>query len=79
MAMLGLHPNGAASKAKSSHLNVTFGPEQPDYSQIPMAAGGAWGWKTTLPDEVEGAIKDSLKVVLEEKCCAVNDIVIENM
>jgi hypothetical protein len=77
--MLGVHPSGVGSKAQSPNLNVTFGPETPDYSQIAVAAGGAWGKRITKSDEVEGAINEAVKVVLEEKRCAVLDVVIENL
>jgi thiamine pyrophosphate-dependent acetolactate synthase large subunit-like protein len=77
--MLGVHPTGAGSKAKSADLNVTFGPEMPDYSQIAAAAGGAWAKRITKPGEVEGAIKEAVKVVLEERRCAVIDVVIEDL
>lgn len=77
--MLGVHPTGAGSKAKSSHLNVTFGPQSPDYSQIAVAAGGAWGTRITKPGEVEGAINEGVRVVLEEKRCSVIDVVIEDL
>lgn len=79
MATLGLHPNGAASKARSANLNIAFGPEDPDYSQIAVAAGGAWGRRVTKPSEVEAAIKEGVKVVLEEKRCAVIDVVTESL
>lgn len=77
--MLGVHPTGAGSKAKSPDLNVTFGPESPDYAQIAVAAGGAWGKRITRPVEVEGTIRQAVKVVLEEKRCAVIDVVIEDL
>ncbi|KAF8525690.1 thiamine diphosphate-binding protein [Gautieria morchelliformis] len=77
LSMLGVHPAGAASKAKSPDLNVTFGPEAPDYSQIAAAAGGAWARRITRPDEVEGAIREATEAVLEERRCAVIDVVIE--
>ena len=77
--MLGVHPTGVGSKAESRHLNVTFGPESPDYSQIATAAGGAWGARITKPGEVERAMNEAVKVVLEEKQCAVIDVVIEDL
>jgi len=79
LSMLGVHPTGAGSKAKSPDLNVTFGPETPEYSQIAVAAGGAWGRRITKSDEVEGTIKEAVKVVLEEKRCAVLDVIIEDL
>lgn len=77
--MLGVHPNGAGSQAKGPDLNVTFGPETPDYSQIAVAAGGAWGRRITKPDEVEGTMREAVRVVLEEKRCAVIDVVIADL
>jgi len=79
LSMLGVHPAGMGSKAASSYLNVTFGPESPDYSQIAVAAGGAWGKKITHPTEVEGAIKEAIRVVQEERRCAVLDVILEGL
>lgn len=77
--MLGVHPTGMGSKAQSRDLHVTFGPESPDYSQIAVAAGGAWGKKVTRPDVVESSIKEAIRVVQDEKRCAVLDMVIEDL
>jgi len=77
--MLGVHPTGMGSRATSSHLNVTFGPESPDYSQIAVAAGKAWGKKITHPSEVEGAIREAIAVVQNERRCAVLDVVLEGL
>ncbi|KAF8518502.1 thiamine diphosphate-binding protein [Hysterangium stoloniferum] len=77
LSMLGMHPTGYGSKTESQNLNVTFGPESPDYSQLAVYAGGAWGKRIFKSEEVECAIKEAINVVLEEKRCAVLDIIIE--
>lgn len=68
---LAVHPSGYASKANT--LDIAFDPP-PDYSAIAAAAGGAYAAQVKAPEEVEGAIAEALRVVREEKRCAVLDV-----
>lgn len=77
--MLGVHPNGLGSKASGRQLTVGFGPEDPDYSQIAVAAGGAWGKRISLASELEEAMIEAIKVVTEERRCAVLECLIESI
>lgn len=70
-SMLGVHPEGFGSQEKD--LNIAFDPA-PDYSGIAAAAGGAYARKVESVDEVESAIAEGLRVVREEKRCAVLDV-----
>jgi acetolactate synthase I/II/III large subunit len=70
-SMLAVHPEGYASKAKD--IDVAFDPP-PDYSGIAAASGGAFARIVKKVDEVESAIAEALKVVREEKRCAVLDV-----
>jgi acetolactate synthase-1/2/3 large subunit len=70
-SMLAVHPEGYASKAKD--IDVAFDPP-PDYSGIAAAAGGAYARIVKKVDEVESAVAEALKVVREEKRCAVLDV-----
>ncbi len=70
-SMLAVHPHGYASQA--SDIDVAFDPP-PDYSGIAAAAGGAFARIVKKVDEVEPAIAEALKVVREEKRCAVLDV-----
>jgi acetolactate synthase-1/2/3 large subunit len=70
-SMLAVHPEGYASKAKD--IDVAFDPP-PDYSGIAAAAGGAFAKIVKKVDEVESAVAEALKVVREEKRCAVLDV-----
>jgi acetolactate synthase-1/2/3 large subunit len=72
-SMLGVHPEGFGSQEKD--LNIGFDPA-PDYSGIAAAAGGAYARKVEKVDEVESAIAEALRVVREEKRCAVLDVVV---
>jgi thiamine pyrophosphate-dependent acetolactate synthase large subunit-like protein len=61
-------------------LNVSFGPDDslnPDYGKIAEAAGGAWARKVKRQNELEDALKEAIKVVTEEKRCAVLDCWLE--
>jgi acetolactate synthase-1/2/3 large subunit len=68
---LAVHPDGFASRAKD--LDLSFDPP-PDYSAIAAAAGGAFARIVKRPQDVESAIAEGLKVVLEESRCAVLDV-----
>ena len=68
---LAVHPDGFASRAKD--LDLSFDPP-PDYSGIAAAAGGAFARVVKRPQEVEAAIAEGLRVVLEESRCAVLDV-----
>ena len=68
---LAIHPDGFASRAKD--LDLSFDPP-PDYSGIAAAAGGAYARVVKHPQEVEAAVAEGLRVVLEEQRCAVLDV-----
>jgi acetolactate synthase I/II/III large subunit len=68
---LAVHPDGFASRAKD--LDLSFDPP-PDYSAIAAAAGGAYARVVKRPQEVEAAVAEGLRVVLEEERCAVLDV-----
>lgn len=71
LSALAVHPDGYASKANA--LDTSFDPA-PDYVGIAKASGGAWGMQVRDPAEVDGAIAEALRIVREEKRCAVLDI-----
>lgn len=74
---LAVHPSGSASKAKPSNLHVTF--DQPvDYVGVAAAAGGSWGKVVKRMDEVDAAVREAVRVVVEEKRCAVIDAWVEH-
>ena len=68
---LAVHPDGFASRAKD--LDLSFDPP-PDYSGIAAAAGGAYARVVKRPQDVEAAVAEGLRVVIEEERCAVLDM-----
>jgi acetolactate synthase I/II/III large subunit len=68
---LAVHPHGYASRADD--VDTSFDPP-PDYSAIAAAAGGAFARIVRRPEEVEVAIAEGLRIVREEKRCAVLDV-----
>lgn len=70
-SMLAVHPQGYASKAED--IDVAFDPP-PDYSGIAAASGGAFARIVKAVDDVEPAVAEALRVVREEKRCAVLDV-----
>jgi acetolactate synthase I/II/III large subunit len=68
---LAVHPDGYASRA--ADIDVSFDPP-PDYAAIAVAAGGAFGRTLRNPRDVEPAIAEALRVVRDERRCAVLDV-----
>lgn len=84
--MLGVHPTGLGSKASGDKLSVGFGPDRPDFSQIAVAASGGWAWGKRVGDAessgrlaLEATIAEAVKVVVNERRCAVVDCVLESI
>jgi hypothetical protein len=86
--MLGVHPHGYGSSAIGDQLTVGLGPDCPDYSQIAVAASGGWAWgrKISADLAVDGknaeellqeTIAEAVRIVTEERRCAVVDCVLE--
>ncbi len=71
LSALAVHPDGFAARA--NQLDTSFEPA-PDYVGIAAASGGAWGRQLHDPSEVDEALCEALRVVREEKRCAVLDI-----
>lgn len=71
MSTLAVHPDGYASRA--NEIGVELDPA-PDHAAIAAAAGGAFARKIERPDDMEAAIIAALRVVREEKRCAVLDV-----
>ncbi|KAH9947464.1 thiamine diphosphate-binding protein [Amylocystis lapponica] len=78
-SMMGVHPHGHGSKVSGHQLTVGFGPELPDYAGIASAAGGAWGRRVERADELQAALEEGIRVVVEEKRSAVVDCIIEQI
>ncbi|GAA5869324.1 hypothetical protein JCM1840_005440 [Sporobolomyces johnsonii] len=76
LSMLGVHPSGLGVAASAGDLNISFGPTDdlnPDYGGIAAAAGGAWARKVKTASELEEAMKEAVRQVVEEKRSAVLD------
>jgi hypothetical protein len=79
LSLLGVYPGGHGSRYSGNDLTVGFGPDPPDYVGIAAAAGGAWGRKVSQASELRTAIEEGVRVVLEERRCAVVDCVLEGI
>ena len=71
LSTLAVHPDGYAAHADD--LDTSFDPA-PDYVGIAAASGGAWGRQLRDPAEIDDAIAEALRVVREERRCAVLDM-----
>lgn len=76
LSMLGMHPQGLASKVSARQLTVGFGPEMPDYAGIATAAGGAWGRRIERAGDIQSTLEEAVRVVIQERRSAVVDFVI---
>ncbi|KAG5653168.1 hypothetical protein H0H81_002010 [Sphagnurus paluster] len=86
LSMLGVHPNGHGSRASGERLSVGFGPDCPNYSQIAVAASAGWAWgervgdkRENVKDGLERVIAEAIKVVVQERRCAVVDCIVESI
>jgi acetolactate synthase I/II/III large subunit len=68
---LAVHPRGYAAKAND--LDLSFVDPEPDYAGIAAAAGGAYARTVKSPEALEAALAEGVRVVREEKRCAVID------
>ncbi|NKJ45061.1 MULTISPECIES: thiamine pyrophosphate-requiring protein [unclassified Novosphingobium] len=71
LSTLAVHPDGFAAHANG--LDTSFDPA-PDYVGIAKASGNAWGRQIVDPAQVDEAIAEALRVVREQKRCAVLDV-----
>lgn len=77
--MLGIYPSGVGRNASGSRLSVGFGPDMPDYAQIAVAAGGAWGRRVSEVSTFKEVIEAAIDVVIREKRCAVVDCILQSI
>ncbi|KAM0786761.1 hypothetical protein ACM66B_002196 [Microbotryomycetes sp. NB124-2] len=80
LSMLGVHPEGLGSRSSAADLNISFGPLDslnPDYGAIAAASGGAWSRKVLKASELDEAMKEAIRVVQEDKRCALLDCWLE--
>ena len=77
--MLGMHPDGLASKVSAQQLSVSFGPDMPDYAGIAAAAGGAWGRRVERAEDIQSTLEEAVRVVVQEKRSAVVDFIIDQI
>ncbi|KAJ8583334.1 thiamine diphosphate-binding protein [Rhizopogon salebrosus TDB-379] len=81
LSMLGVHPEGHGSKATGSQLSVGFGPDTPDYVGIAVAATGGWAWgkRVAVGDPLEETMAEAVRIVVEERRCAIVECVLESI
>jgi acetolactate synthase-1/2/3 large subunit len=73
-SLLGVHPDGYASRASS--LDLSFDPP-PDYAGIAEAAGGAAGFRIRHTADVEPMLAAAVRTVREEQRSAVVDVSVD--
>ncbi|KAI9065965.1 thiamine diphosphate-binding protein [Trametes sanguinea] len=79
-SMRAVHPDGYGSAATGEKLSVGFGQEHnPDYGGVAVAAGGAWSRQVAQAGELKSAFEEAVKVVMQERRCAVVECIIESI
>ncbi|TFY68959.1 hypothetical protein EVJ58_g703 [Rhodofomes roseus] len=78
-SMTVVHPQGYGAKASAQRLTTSFGPKAPNYSQIAVAAGDAWGRRVESASELSAVFTEAVKVVQTERKCAVVDCVLQSI
>ncbi|KZT69506.1 Thiamin diphosphate-binding protein [Daedalea quercina L-15889] len=76
-SMAVVHPQGHGAKASGHRLTTSFGPKAPNYSQIAVAAGDAWGRRVESASDLSTVFEEAARVVQVEKKCAVVDCVLQ--
>ena len=71
LSTLAVHPDGFAARA--NRIDTSFEPP-PDYVGIAAASGGAWGTQLRHADEVDTALVEAIRMVRDERRCAVLDV-----
>ena len=80
MSMLGVHSDGLGSRVSGERLSVGFGVDgNVDFGGVAAAAGGAWGRRVERADELRGAFEEAVRVVMQEKRCAVVECVLASI
>ncbi|KAI9036467.1 thiamine diphosphate-binding protein [Aspergillus affinis] len=74
-----VHPQGRAASLTNRDLGISLVEDGPNYGEVAKAAvnGNLWTRPVTRADELDEAIKEGIRVVLEEKKSAVLDVIIQ--
>lgn len=79
-SMRAVHPDGLGSSVSGEKLTVGFGQEHNvDYAGVAEAAGGAWAQQVARADELKSVFAEAIRVVTQERRCAVVECVIESI
>ncbi|KAI8986252.1 thiamine diphosphate-binding protein [Trametes punicea] len=79
-SMRAVHPDGYGSAASGEQLTVGFGLEDNvDYGGVAAAAGGAWGRQVARADELKDVFEEAIRVVRQERRCAVIECIVESI
>ncbi|KAI1391733.1 acetolactate synthase [Hypoxylon trugodes] len=81
-AFLRLNPEMAGNKQIEGRLSdrvMTSITPSPEFGKIAEGAGNAWWKKVTSVDEVDEACKKAIKIVREERRCALIEVVLDSV
>ncbi|KAI0662123.1 thiamine diphosphate-binding protein [Cubamyces menziesii] len=79
-SMRAVHPTGLGSVASGEKLSVGFGQEgNVDYGGVAAAAGGAWARQVARADQLRSVLEEAMRVVMQERRCAVVDCLVESI
>ncbi|KAH9889894.1 thiamine diphosphate-binding protein [Cubamyces lactineus] len=79
-SMRAVHPTGHGSAASGEKLSVGFGQDgNVDYAGVAAAAGGAWARQVSRADQLRGVFEEAVRVVMQDRRCAVVDCIVESI
>ncbi|BDD62560.1 hypothetical protein MPDQ_000922 [Monascus purpureus] len=73
-----VHPRGVATKLSNADLGISLEEEGPDYGEVAKAAANGYLWtrKVAKVGDLEGALREAIRVVVEERISAVLDVIV---
>ena len=74
-----VYPDGLGSGLTGEQLAVGFGPDGADYGGVAAAAGGAWARKVAQASALKETFEEAVRVVLEERRCAVVECIVPSI
>jgi thiamine pyrophosphate-dependent acetolactate synthase large subunit-like protein len=74
-----VHPHGIAQETSNEYLGISLEADGPNYGEVAKAAanGHLWTTRVTRVADLEKALTEGKRVVLEERMSAVVDVIIE--
>ena len=74
-----VYTEGLGRGVPGEQLTVGFGEDSADYGGVAAAAGGAWSKRVKRADELANTFEEAIRVVLEDRRCAVVECIVPSI